>query len=100
LRACAARATMHSMIAALEHDHRDMEALWAALRGRLVAWSGPEAAGPVPADWHLKVEQLRARYATHLALAESVAFPATRSRTDVLAERVMGEEIRSRHRAA
>jgi hemerythrin-like domain-containing protein len=82
----------------LLQDHQDLQQQWAELRLTLQAWAVADAEhAPASAQMHQAVKTYCARYAQHMLLEESVAYPAARGLIDEPdALQAMGAEMRAR----
>lgn len=92
-------AGVRAAVAQLQSDHIRMSGQWAQLRRVLLAWQGAHPAPAItPADRKLIVE-FAAAYPQHIALEESLVYPA--AQTAVTEEQLtrMGEEMARRRRA-
>lgn len=96
----AADPALTDAVARLRADHVQMESLWAQLRPVLQSWTG-EAIGTVPDE---PARQLAATFAAlyerHLALEETLVFPAARGRIDEAELRSMSQDMAHRRTAA
>ncbi|MBK6615623.1 MAG: hemerythrin domain-containing protein [Ottowia sp.] len=92
-----ADARLREAVARLRADHVRMNALWARLRQALLAWQG-DAPPPIGAGERALVDAFVAAYESHMALEESVAYPAARPLFGDGELQRIGDEMASRRR--
>ena len=88
-------AQVHEAVRRLQLEHDRMHAEWQPLRQMLQRWQGD---GPVPptADERARIAAFDALYAGHIALEESVVYPAAQRLLQGDALAAAGEEMRAR----
>ena len=92
-----ADARLREAVARLRADHVRMNALWARLRQALLAWQG-DAPPSIGAGERALVDAFVAAYEDHVALEESVAYPAARPLFGDGELQGIGDEMASRRR--
>ena len=91
---------VRAAVTRLQADHERMHAQWAVLLPVLRQWrdAGPDPAPTpaiTPAD-HARIDEVTALYDAHIALEESVAYPAARPLFDAAALAAAGAEMAAR----
>jgi len=92
-------AAMHQAVSRLQHDHRHMERLWAAVREPLSSWSQPGVVEEVSQQARTDIEAFRNIYGVHIKTEEGLVFPAARSRMDDAGLAGMGRAMQARRQS-
>jgi hemerythrin-like domain-containing protein len=92
-----AHAAVHAAVRQLQQDHRDMHRLWMSLREALVRIAGGHEADFAHQDLAV-LHRFTGLYASHIALEESVIYPAARALLDEAGLAAMGAEMAGRRR--
>ena len=87
-------------VAALQREHRHLEAQWAGLRVVLTAWSRDDAGGMPDDRLSAQVTEFERLYAAHLCTEEDVVFPAARACIDAAGLAEMSLDMARRRGAA
>ena len=91
---------VRAAVARLQADHQRMHALWAELLPLLRRWRDADPA-PIPgAPERARIDEVRALYQAHIALEESLAYPAARPLFDAARLASAGHEMAERRRAS
>ena len=89
-------AALQAVVHRLQGDHREMEALWAALRPALQGWCETDASGPAEAPWLQQAARFVALYVAHLPVEETLVFPAAQAGRSRAQQVAMGAEMKAR----
>jgi hemerythrin-like domain-containing protein len=89
---------VRTAVARLEDEHRQMHAAWQRLRTLLLRWRDDAAATlPTPHEDAL-IDAFTDLYPPHIALEETLAYPAAQAVLDAMAQARMGGEMAARRR--
>lgn len=82
----------------LQQEHREMEMLWHAIEPTLQVWSVAEGSARVTPEQRDTMARFRALYPPHIALEESIVFPAAFALLTEQEIVMAGADMRSRRR--
>ena len=91
-------AALQAVVRRLQAEHREMEALWAALRPTLLRWREPDAQGAPDAALHELAARFAQLYAGHIPVEETLVFPGAQAGMDAPTLAAMGAEMQGRRR--
>ena len=91
-------AALRATVQQLQAEHRQMEALWAALRPPLLRWREAGASERPDAATRAAAADFRLLYAGHIRQEEGLVFPAARAAMDDATQASMGAEMQARRR--
>lgn len=89
-------AALRQAVQALQRDHAQMSAAWAAVREPLRQWTRPEATGRVGAAARADIAHFLALYASHIETEEGQVFPAAQAAMSADELAAMGREMQAR----
>jgi hemerythrin-like domain-containing protein len=93
-------AAIHQAVNRLQHDHKRMERLWAAVREPLSRWSQPGALEEVSQQARADIEAFCGIYGGHIETEEGLVFPAARSQMADADLATMGQAMQARRQSA
>lgn len=97
--ASCADAALHDAVGALQRQHDELRALWAALRGPLEALARGDDGAAFDAAAQASAARFAALYRRHAALEESLVFPAAAAGLSADALERIGTEMATRRGA-
>ncbi|MFN4361904.1 MAG: hemerythrin domain-containing protein [Hylemonella sp.] len=89
---------LQAVVRRLQAEHREMEALWTALRPTLLRWREAGASDAPDATLRAQAARFVQLYAGHIPVEETLVFPGAQAGMDAGQQAAMGQEMQARRR--